>query len=232
MKPFILTYRDLETILRYTNRAKTEPPPGMLDEINRQLDFYSFARILESDDRKAAKDWLIENGRQIQECGQRLLLRDDSGGSYLMHFLTRAAVQHAGIHGPPLEIGIDQVIDHKNAIYCVEAVINSMILFSNWCRLIEDDLEGEAWMTSLLVDMQPEVRLIGDHLPAIYEKYLGEKFGVTISSDGTRPGGPGSRFVVGLLEKAQIKNQKGEPYSVNTIKKYVSDVRKNIHRRK
>jgi len=204
----------------------------MLDEINRQLDLYAFARILESPDRKAEKDWLIENGRLLQKCGQKLLLRNDAGGSYLIHFLTRAAVQHAKIHGPPLEIGIDQAIDHNNAKHCVDNVINSIILFSKWCHLIENDLEGEDWMTDLLVGMQPEVRLIGDHLPAIYEKYLGKRFGASISAGGKGPGGPGLRFVVGVLNHADIKNQNGQPYSVHTLKKYVHDVRKETKRRK
>jgi len=232
MKPPILTHRDLEIILRYTNGTKTEVPPGMLDEINRQLDLYALAKILEGDDRKAAKDWLIATGHQLQKCGKRLMVRNDAGGSYLMHFLNRAAVHHAKIHGPPLEIGFDQDIDHNNAKYCIETVINSIMLFSKWCNLIEDDLELEDWMTGLLSGMQPEVRFIGDHLPALYELHLGKRFGVTIGGDGTRPGGPGLRFVVGVLKQAQINNRNGVPYSMNTIKKYISDVKKNIQRRK
>lgn len=67
--------------------------------------------------------------------------------------------------------------------------------------------------------------VIGEYLAGIYLRVTGRKAGVSTNQDSQR-GGPFVRFVEAVLHFNNICNDDGTPYSTETIKKALSQVRK------
>jgi hypothetical protein len=97
----------------------------------------------------------------------------------------------------------------------LEQMISGINEIANWMQMYLDAKVDEI-EPSELEDMPSAVWLIGYELPRLYELFFG-RFGVSVSR---KKSGPGIRFIIHVLDTAEITTGFGKAFSPQTIRTY------------
>jgi hypothetical protein len=155
----------------------------------------------------------------------RSLLPDADKDDLLFRIISYFGEHHAGSHGPhpdlppyELEDPLDNMwftVNYRSSER-LKTLITSVQEVADWMQNFADARVDE-------IEESPEEKLsaaiwlTGHELPRIYEAFFNRSFGVSLS---TKSYGPGVRFIIHVLDAAEITAPSGKKFSPHTIRTY------------